>query len=101
MTPVPAAAAPLRAVRTAIEQGAGSLRQITAVTGLDPGVVDAAVDHLVRSGILSASTLSVGCPDGGCGTCASGHGEAPGCGAASPTSARRGPVLVALTLRRR
>lgn len=97
---VPAAAAPLRAVRAAIEDGSGTLRQIADVTGLPADVVAAAIDHLVRAGSLTASTLSIGCPEGGCGGCASGAGTSPGCGAAAPSSARRGPVLIALSPRR-
>ena len=94
-------AGPLRRVLAAFEEGAGSLDQVAAVTGLSRDTVGAAVDHLVRLGRIDAKEMSMGCPSGGCGSCASGTtGGAPGCGAAGPSSERRGPVLVTLTLRR-
>jgi hypothetical protein len=92
---------PLRAVLDAFSGGASTLDDVAAITGLPRDVVDAAVEHLVRVGQLSASTLTVGCPSGGCGSCASGTSSGPGCGAAAPGPARSGPVLVALSLRRR
>ena len=95
------AASPLRAVLAAFEAGAPSLDDVASRTALPRDVVDAAVAHLVRMGRLSAQELASGCPDGGCGTCASGTSTgAPGCGAASPSSRRSGPVLVALSLTR-
>lgn len=92
---------PLRAVLTAFEGDVHSLDDIARRTGLSRDVVSAAVDHLVRAGRIEARTLAVGCPDGGCGSCASGTsaGE-PGCGAPEPGRSRTGPVLVALSLRR-
>lgn len=94
------AVGPLRRVLAAFEDGAGSLDQVAATTGLSRETVSAAVDHLVRLGRIDAKQLSMGCPSGGCGSCASGTNGAPGCGAAGPSSERRGPVLVTLTLRR-
>jgi len=97
-------ASPLTAVLTAFGSGASSLAEVAHRTGLDRDVVDASVEHLIRIGMIQASTLSSGCPDGGCGSCASGAGDAeapvPGCGSAGSTAERRGPVLVALTLAR-
>lgn len=92
---------PLTRVLDAISAGAGTLASIGDATGLSRDVVDASVRHLVRLGRLEASELSMGCPGGGCGSCASAtpHGDA-GCGASGPSDARRGPALVALTLRR-
>ncbi len=90
---------PLRAVLDAFTTGARSRHDVVTSTGLSRDVVDAAVEHLVRSGRLTATELSVGCPDGGCGSCASGHGDAPGCGAAGASASRRGPVLVSLSPR--
>ena len=93
---------PLSAVLKAFEAGAGSLGEVEARTGLSRDVVQASVDHLVRMGRLHASELAMGCPSGGCGSCASASAEgAPGCGASHPDPGRRGPALVALTLRRR
>ena len=91
---------PLTAVLDAFAGGAGSLAEVAQRTGLSPSVVSASVDHLVRMGRLEAKQLSVGCPSGGCGSCASGVDEGPGCGASGPSKDRSGPVLVALTLRR-
>jgi hypothetical protein len=91
---------PLRSVLGAFEDGARSRAEVGIRTGLRRDVVDAAIEHLLRMGRLDARELTVGCPDGGCGTCASGVGEAPGCGAASPSARRSGPVLVSLSVRR-
>lgn len=91
---------PLRSVLAAFADGARSRAEVCARTGLRRDVVDAAVERLVRMDRLVASELAVGCPDGGCGSCASGAGDAPGCGAAGPSGRRTGPVLVALSFRR-
>lgn len=92
---------PLSAVLAAFASGAGTLGEVEASTGLSREIVGASVDHLVRLGRLEAKELAMGCPSGGCGSCASATPEAtPGCGAAAPTPGRRGPVLVALSLRR-
>ena len=91
---------PLRSVLTAFEDGARSRTDVCAATGLRRDVVDAAIEHLLRMGRLGAQELTVGCPDGGCGSCASGSGDAPGCGAAGPSARRSGPVLVSLSVRR-
>ncbi len=94
-------AGPLTKVLAAFEAGADGFDDIVRRTGLRRDVAEAAVDHLVRMGRLEARSLSVGCPTGGCGTCASGRADGTaGCGAAGPSTARRGPVLVALRLRR-
>ncbi|RBY82058.1 hypothetical protein DQ238_05480 [Geodermatophilus sp. TF02-6] len=93
-------AGPLRSVLTAFESGARSRTEVCARTGLRRDVVDAAVEHLLRMGRLDARELTVGCPDGGCGSCASGVGDRPGCGAAGPSARRSGPVLVSLSVRR-
>lgn len=93
---------PLSLVVGAFEAGACSLAEIAGRTGLEPDVVSASVAHLVRLGRLEARELSLGCPSGGCGTCASATPSgAPGCGSAGPSPVRRGPALVALTLSRR
>jgi len=93
---------PLSLVVEAFESGASSLGDVAARTGLAPDLVSASVDHLVRLGRLEARELALGCPTGGCGTCASASpAGTPGCGAAAPSTLRRGPALVALTLRRR
>jgi hypothetical protein len=91
---------PLRSVLTAFETGARSRAEVCDRTGLRRDVVDAAIEHLLRMGRLDARELTTGCPDGGCGSCASGSGGAPGCGAPAPSAGRSGPVLVSLTVRR-
>jgi hypothetical protein len=92
-------AGPLRAVLTAFDEGASSLDDVSRRTGLPRELVDAAVDHLVRMGRIQSKELTIGCPDGGCGSCASGSGGSAGCGADGPSATRSGPVLVALTVR--
>lgn len=94
-----AATSPLRAVLEALRGGAGSLTEVARQCGLDRDVVEAAVDHLVRLRLVSARELALGCPGGGCTTCASGVDGAPGCGSPGPSPTRTGPVLVALSAR--
>ena len=92
---------PLNAVLQAFEEGATSLDDISLRTSLPTDVVGAAVEHLRRMGRIDAKELSMGCPSGGCGSCASGHSDGTaGCGASGPSTERRGPVLVQLSLRR-
>ena len=83
---------PTRSVLAYIEQGAASIGQVARRTGLDPGVVDMAVQRLVAHGYLRAEPLGIGCPDEGCGACPSGDGDRPWWGGA-PTS---GPVMITL-----
>jgi hypothetical protein len=90
---------PLHSALEALEAGARSIDDVSARTGLSPDVVSAAIDHLVRLGRLSVETLAFGCPGGGCGTCASGAGDTPGCGAVGPSNRRQGPVLVTIRTR--
>ncbi|MCE1178075.1 MAG: FeoC-like transcriptional regulator [Micrococcales bacterium] len=92
---------PLSAVLAAFEAGAESLDDVSRRTGLDRDVVSAAVDQLVRMGRIDARELAIGCPSGGCGSCASGTSDGQaGCGADGPSGTRSGPVLVTLSLRR-
>jgi hypothetical protein len=91
---------PLRSVLAALDDGARSRSEVCDRTGLRRDVVDAAIEHLLRMGRLDARELTSGCPDGGCGSCASGVGSAPGCGAPGPSARRPGPVLVSLSVRR-
>lgn len=93
---------PLTAVLDAFAGGATSLGEVERRTGLPADVVRAGVDHLIRLGRLDARQLTQGCPSGGCGSCASAAADGTaGCGAAGPGPRREGPVLVALSLRRR
>ena len=92
---------PLSAVLEAFGSGSRSLAEVAARSGLSSEVVRAAVDHLVRMGRLDAKELALGCPSGGCGSCASGTPQgAGGCGASGPSGRRSGPVLVTIGLRR-
>ncbi len=92
---------PLHAVLQAFEEGAHSLHDIALRTSLSQDVVSASVEHLVRMGRVQAKELAIGCPSGGCGTCASGTSDGTaGCGAPGPSARRSGPVLVELSLRR-
>ncbi len=94
---------PLSSVLAAFHSGCSTVSEIATRTSLSEDMVRTAIDHLVRSGNVTASSLASGCPTGGCGSCASGkstddHPSRPGCGAAGPSASRQGPVLVALTL---
>jgi hypothetical protein len=59
-----------------MREGAGQRTVIAQRTGLSIDVVDAAMEHLTRIGVLSAQSLSSGCPSGGCSGCPAptGHG---------------------------
>ena len=92
---------PLRAVLGELSSGAHSLDEVAERTGLARETVSAAVDQLVRMGRLEARELAIGCPDGGCGSCASGQVDgSAGCGASGPAATRSGPVLVTIGVRR-
>jgi hypothetical protein len=62
---------PLRAVLAELSAGAPTLDDVARRTGLDRGIVVAAVDQLVRLGRVRVSTFSAACPDtgSGCGGC--------------------------------
>ena len=92
---------PLRAVLAALEAGAADPGEVAARTGLDRGVVSAAVAHLVRSGHLRTEQLAQGCPEAGCASCGSRaagtENDAVGCHGS--VSRARGPVLITLARR--
>lgn len=95
-------AGPLTAVLAAFDAGAHSLDEVATRCALPLDTVRACVDHLVRMGRLEAKELAIGCPTSGCGSCASGTDDGTaGCGSSAPSSRRSGPVLVALSVRRR
>ncbi len=90
----------MTAVLGAFAHGAGSLDEVAALCGLPRDIVAGAVDQLVRLGRLESRELAIGCPSGGCGSCASGRSDgSAGCGSGAP-GGRRGPALVTLRLRR-
>lgn len=84
---------PLHRVLAEITAGTPTLTEIARRTGLSDDVVHAAIDHLVRAGRITSSELSLGCPDGGCGTCPS----SSGCALPAALGERR-PGLVSLSL---
>jgi len=79
---------PLRQVLDAVEAGATTRGVVADRTGLDPDVVDGAVDHLLRLGRIATPTLRTACPDGGCAGC----GTVTGAGCSPPAAS--GPVAV-------
>jgi hypothetical protein len=79
-------------VLDAARRGTASRADLAARTGLPPDVVDAAVDHLIRTGALHAETLGSACPAGGCAGCGAPTGH--GCGDAAARTP--GPVLITL-----
>jgi hypothetical protein len=87
-------------VLDAVGAGAGDLASVAARTGLDRGLVSAAVAQLLRSGHLRAEQLAAGCPASGCSSCGSAGVEGSagaGCGGtAGADGAGRGPVLITL-----
>lgn len=74
----------------AMTAGATSRASIALRAGLDPDVVDAAVEELTRLGVLRAEDLTTTCPTDGCSGCAAPTGH--GC-----SSPGRGPVLLSLS----
>lgn len=60
---------PVLLVLTAMRAGAHRPADIAQRTGLRNDVVRAAVDHLVRAGIVERPVLASGCPATGCGGC--------------------------------
>lgn len=59
----------VQAVQAAMAAGASTRKEITAVTGLDAGVVDATVDIMLRTGAIDLHALKFECGAGGCGNC--------------------------------
>jgi hypothetical protein len=81
---------PVSSVLAAVESGVTTRPEIATVTGLDPDVVDAAVELLLRLGRISTPTLRTACPDGGCAGC----GSVTGTGCAPRESSGPVPVTV-------
>ena len=97
---------PLSTVLAELEAGTPTITEMVRRSGLDESVLRAAVDHLVRSGRVESRELSMGCPESGCGGCASASDSgapdsgSPGCALSAPVPGRRAG-LVTLTLSRR
>lgn len=90
-------AAPLAAVRGAIAAGRSSRAEIAERTGLSRSTVDAAIDHLERTGMLRRERMATSCASGGCSGCDHAAAMGGACSAA-PTSpdGERGPVALVL-----
>ncbi|RZS80019.1 FeoC-like transcriptional regulator [Motilibacter rhizosphaerae] len=89
----------LRQVLLEVRGAAGGgvrLDDVARRVGASVAEVSAMVDYWVRKGALVAEPLAGGCPDGGCGTCPSGEGDAPGCGSPGPAV---GPVAISIARR--
>lgn len=83
-----AGASPLRSVLNAIEAGASTTQEIRSRTGLDPAVVDAAIGHLLRTGHLGSTSITLAC-GGSCSACPTSAGEASCVSQALPADGRR------------
>lgn len=68
----PVRTGPVRLVLAAVRDGAHVPDDIARRTGLRPDVVGAAVDHLVRTGLVDRPAPAAGCPATACGSCAIG-----------------------------
>jgi hypothetical protein len=64
-------------VLVAFNAGAVTRREIAAATNLDLGLVEAAVDILLRTGQLDTHNLKSNCGVGGCNECAEDRTCAP------------------------
>lgn len=92
---------PLSTVLAELQAGTPTITEMVRRSGLDESVLRAAIDHLVRTGRVESRELSMGCPESGCGGCASASDAGtPGCGLGAPVPGRRAG-LVTLTLSRR
>ncbi|MFL0446206.1 FeoC-like transcriptional regulator [Corynebacterium xerosis] len=90
---------PLAAVRSAIADGVTSRSAIAAATGLSRSTVDAAIDHLERTGSLRRERMASSCPSGGCGGCAHAGGDGSACPSSRIGDGPPGPVALVLTRR--
>lgn len=91
---------PLAAVRGAIADGAVSRADIADRTGLARATVDAAIEHLERTGSLRRERMASSCPSSGCGGCAHAAADGSACSSSSNGAGDRGPVALVLTRRR-
>ena len=57
-------------VLAAFRAGATTRKEIAKATSLDPDVVDAAVDLLLRTGRMDERVIKTACTSGGCRGCA-------------------------------
>lgn len=93
-------AGPASRVLAAFSEGATSLPDVAATTGLPVATVRAVVEQLVRMGRMDARALA-GCSGGGCAGCAARGIDPTACGVLDASLGGRGrPVLVELRVRR-
>ena len=90
---------PLAAVREAIADGEVSRADIAARTGLTRATVDAAIEHLERTGALRRERMASSCPSSGCGGCAHATADGSACSSSRNGAGTRGPVALVLTRR--
>ncbi len=90
---------PLAAVREAIADGEVSRADIAARTGLTRATVDAAIEHLERTGALRRERMASSCPSSGCGGCAHATADGSACPSSRNGADTRGPVALVLTRR--
>ncbi|MBP2332682.1 FeoC-like transcriptional regulator [Corynebacterium freneyi] len=90
---------PLAAVREAIADGEVSRADIAARTGLTRATVDAAIEHLERTGALRRERMASSCPASGCGGCAHATADGSACSSSRNGAGTRGPVALVLTRR--
>lgn len=83
----------MAAVLAAMSGGSTRRSDIAAATHLPSDVVDAIIEHLLATGVLTAETLATACPSGGCGGC----GEPTGHGCSTASKKSPGPVLISLS----
>ena len=93
-----AAPGPLSRVLDALAAGGiGDRSALAARAGVSADLLDSALVHLERLGLIGHEPLGGGCADQGCGACPSGTADAsPGCGARSGDGAGRGPIAITL-----
>ena len=60
---------PLTAVLQAVQSGARTLAEIGVQTGLSLSMVEASVDHLIRTKRINVRYLQSACPAGVCSSC--------------------------------
>lgn len=61
---------PLSSVLDAVDGGAVTVAEVVDRTGMPEDTVRAALEMLTRMGRVRHETLTSGCPETGCGTCA-------------------------------
>ena len=72
---------------------------LIATTGLTRATVDAAIEHLERTGALRRERMASSCPSSGCGGCAHATADGSTCSSSRNGAATRGPVALVLTRR--